>query len=60
MGNRSVFHKSEKRKKEMARQKKQEAKKKRKLGKPEDGEPEVLEAGAEAPVAGEEKPAEEV
>ena len=40
MGSRSVFHKSEKRKKELARQQKQEAKKLRKLARTETGEPE--------------------
>jgi hypothetical protein len=55
MGNRSVFHKSEKRKKEMARQKKQEAKKLRKLNKTETGEHEDTELGSGEQAADPEK-----
>jgi hypothetical protein len=59
MGSRSVFHKSEKRKKEMARQKKQEAKKLRKLTKAESGEPEVPGAESEEPGGADGRVAEE-
>jgi hypothetical protein len=55
MGSRSVFHKSEKRKKELARQKKQEEKKMRKLNKTEAGEPEDQELGPEDRGAEQEK-----